>query len=184
MNDRIVNALVENYKQKGVSLHTLLDDAIFKSLPVERQIEAIQAYAGVLQKGAIAPSGGKLIAKSIVKGTLAGAWGSIPLMAALKAAGKGNQSIPAAMGLAIAGSLVGGTMGFMQARQDRKEFDETNRYLARIAGKNDYANPIAAMKVQRGQRVDENISKAVDPGVIGKLLTNSSNAILNYHKSR
>jgi hypothetical protein len=72
----IVNTLVEALKEKGLSTHDLLRDPLFLSLPLEKQVEVVQAYAGVLQQGGIQTSSSSILAKSVLKGTVAGLFAS------------------------------------------------------------------------------------------------------------
>jgi hypothetical protein len=166
MNDAIINALVESYKEKGVSLHAVLADPLFKTLPLGKQVEIVQRYSQVLQKGSVAPNTSRMIGKSILKGTMAGAFASLPL--ALGQVPRKGMAI--GLTAALGGAVLGGVLGRAQGKIELDRHNETNRYLSKI--KTDrVGSAVNAIQSARNERkVEDEINKAIDPGLVGRLV--------------
>lgn len=166
MNNDIVNSLVESYKEQGLSTHELLKDPVFTSLPIEKQIEAVQAYAGVLQVGGKNPSPGKLLAKSIVKGIMTGAATmALPLMALPK------LDPAKRLGTIIAGGIFGGGLGAISGGVDyshkKQEFDSTNKYLIHLQNNPNLDTAVRAISDKRRRELS-NAPKSI-MGILTKV---------------
>jgi hypothetical protein len=185
MNDQIIKTLVDDYSQKGVSMHELLGDPLFKELPLDKQVEAVQTYAKVIHQGSQAPSSFKLIAKSILRGIFGGALIAIPLALSKP---KIEQKIVYQIAGLGAGAVFGGMAGVLEARQQKRHHETLNKYLIRIKD-NDVDNAVKVLQTNSIRRPDGHsmIGKIVDPGPVGrpidygmKLLDLAWNKIDNY----
>lgn len=149
MNTEIVNAIVESYKQKGVSTHEILKDPLFLSLPLEKQVEAVQAYAGVLSAGSKRDSAGKILGKAILQGAATGAFLSVPFMA------KSQGGWPARLVIGGISALTGGLTvglpsGISLLKGEKERFEGTNKYLMKVLDKrHDVPNAVKVLDINR-----------------------------------
>lgn len=130
MNDQIIHSLVESYKEKGISTHNLLKDPLFLSLPVEKQVEAVQAYAGVLAQNSKIPTKSKVLTKAIISGATSGAIASVPFTL-----GYSNPQTRLALGIGstVLGGMIGGVSGLLMHKAEKDRFETTNKYLIRLS---------------------------------------------------
>jgi hypothetical protein len=155
MNQDIVNSLVQAYKNKGVPMQDLLNDPVFSSLPIEKQLDAVQAYAGVLLAGSQAPKAKSLIARSAGIGAMSGAFASLPiLLTSMKGpmAGVIAAKVGQMVGLSLAGAGIGSFAGYLDHLKNKKQFETTNRYLTRIKDTRGFDDSVALLSEKRRQR--------------------------------
>jgi hypothetical protein len=146
MNQDIVNSIVEGYKTKGVDMHTLLADPLFLSLPLDKQVEAVQIYAPMIANGSRTPGRSKIMAKAVLSGAGAGFFSSMPFMSKVKT--------PLMAGvLGAAGAILGGTVGAisgnMMYNSDRGRRETTNKYLIRLSKSPDVPTAVKVLDVNR-----------------------------------
>jgi hypothetical protein len=142
----IINTLVEALKQKGASTHDLLRDPLFLSLPLEKQVEVVQAYAGVLQQGGTRTPSSTILAKSMLKGMTAGIFASLPFVAQV------NQGMHKGMAVgigAVAGLGIGAVSGTLAARGEKERYETTNKYLIRLSHNPDIPNAVKVLDINR-----------------------------------
>jgi hypothetical protein len=142
----IVNTLVEALKEKGLSTHDLLRDPLFLSLPLEKQVEVVQAYAGVLQQGGRQTSSSSILAKSVLKGTVGGLFASLPFVTQF------SQTQPrlavAALGMTV-GAGIGAVSGVLGAKAEKQRFETTNKYLIRLSHNPEIPNAVKVLDINR-----------------------------------
>lgn len=51
MEQKLINALIASYKERGIDLYALVDDPLFVSLPLEKKVEMIKKYAQQIVDG-------------------------------------------------------------------------------------------------------------------------------------
>lgn len=146
MNNEIINTLVEVYKSKGASLHELLRDPIFLSLPVEKQVDVVNGYASVIAQGGKAPRGGRIMTRAILTGVAGGLFASVPFMS--------KYTVPetrAAIGLAggFFGGLAGAVSGVNLLRAEKDRFEKTNKYLIRLSHSPEVPNAVRVLDIHR-----------------------------------
>jgi hypothetical protein len=142
----IINTLVEALKEKGVSTHDLLRDPLFLSLPLEKQVEVVQAYAGVLQQGGKRTSSSSILAKSVLKGTVGGLLASIPFAAKFK---QNTPKFAMAGAGAFWGASIGAVSGYLGVRAEKERFETTNKYLLRLSHNPEIPNAVKVLDINR-----------------------------------
>ena len=146
MNDQILNSLVESYKEKGISTHELLRDPLFLNLPIEKQVEALQAYAGVLAQGSRIASPGKVLSRAVLSGAIAGVFAGLPL-----AMGYHSPRTRAALslGAGIIGAITGAVSVKLMHNSERNRFETTNKYLIQLAQRPDVPTAVKVLDANR-----------------------------------
>jgi hypothetical protein len=146
MNDQILNSIVESYKEKGISTHDLLKDPLFLSLPLERQVEAVQAYAGVLAQGSKIASPGRLLSKAVLSGTLTGVFAGLPFIVSHS---NPQTKLGIGIGAGILGAIAGGVSGALMHNSDKKRFETTNKYLVQLAQSPSIPTSVKVLDINR-----------------------------------
>jgi hypothetical protein len=155
MNQDIINSLVEAYKRKGIPMQELLTDPVFSSLPIEKQLDAVQAYAGVLQAGSQAPKARPLVARSAGIGAMSGAFAGLPI-AFLKLKLPLGNSIAAKVGqmagVSLVGAGFGALAGYLDHQKNKRNFETTNRYLTKIKDTGSFSDSVELLSDKRRQK--------------------------------
>lgn len=146
MDNQILYALVQNFKEKGVSMHELLRDPLFTSLPLDKQIDVVQAYGGVLLHGSSMPSQSKVLSKAVVSGAAAGLFAGLPFM--MKYTNPSTKGA-IAIGSVLTGALAGGVSGKLMYSNDKDRFEKTNKYLIRLSKEQDTPAAIKVLDINR-----------------------------------
>lgn len=155
MNQDIINSLVESYKRRGIPMQELLNDPVFAALPIQRQLDAVQAYAGALLAGSQAPRAKSLIARSAGIGAMSGAFASLPIMfTSMKGPMSGiiAAKVGQMVGLSLAGAGIGSFAGYLDHLKNKKQFETTNRYLTRIRDTGSFDDSVSLLSEKRKQK--------------------------------
>jgi len=133
----ITEVLIKYYKDRGVSLEKVIDDPVFKSLPVQQQIAALKQHAADMQEG-VKPNGvvsnSKTIALNVAKGIGAGAIG-VGLNLLRQDSSTWEDKIFHSLAALGVGGLAGAINGTLQAVKDNNRKETSNQYLKQIAQK-------------------------------------------------
>lgn len=128
MEDQILQKLVDMYHKDNLSLHKVLRDPVFKSLPLKKRVEFIQNNSGLIRQGTKLDSedAGDL---ARILGGLAFAGVSAAIRERAKNQGSvANAAIAASIGLGVGGALMESGKEFLAWKQKRN----SNKYLGKI----------------------------------------------------
>lgn len=147
LSDAIANQLVEIYKADGRSMQDIINDTVFKSLPIEQQVRVIEAKGPDISKGSKPPSLRNTILRSMGGGLIAGGLaGGAAVMAQGTLFGKTVMALPTIIG----STIVGGLAGAYKGKKNQENYDTTNRYLSRIgSSSNKLENTLRAILSKR-----------------------------------
>lgn len=126
--------LIKFYRDRGVSLEKVIDDPVFKSLPIQQQLAALKQHAedilaGVKPNGFVAKA--KTIGVNMAKGIGAGGVGA--MVSLLKNPGHTWEDRIFHAGAAVGiGAIAGAANGIRVALADDKLKNTTNKYLQRL----------------------------------------------------
>jgi hypothetical protein len=160
MNDKIVNALVEAYKQKDVSLEALINDPLFRAMPPERQVEAIQGYAGILSVGGKAPKAHKILARIAGQGAVYGAM-SFGLPASMSRLPLSEKFGLTGLG-AVIGMSLGGLSGAYEYYKDKKSFDQIQKGLKTVQRTGNMTDAVKVLTTRRQTAGNPYLGKILD----------------------
>lgn len=146
MNDQILNSLVESYKEKGVSTHQLLRDPLFLSLPLDKQVEAVQAYAGVLAQGSKLAPQGKVLSRAVLGGVTAGVFAGLPFSFGFRNL---QSRLAIGLGSGLLGGAIGAASGVIMHRAEKNRFETTNKYLAHLSENPDVRTSVKVLDANR-----------------------------------
>jgi len=132
-----VQTLIEFYREKGISLEEIIGDAVFKSLTLDQQVDALRTYASEIQSGMKAPSPIKTILGKAAVGAGLGAIATVL---------GGNPHIVTKVWNVGGGALLGATIGKLQSNQQQGHYESMNRYLSSLA--DDKSNAVKAISTQ------------------------------------
>lgn len=197
MNQDIVNSIVEGYKEKHrsqkVSMHELLRDPLFLSLPLDKQVEAVQMYSNVIVNTP-PPSLSRIMTKSIISGAGAGLFASFPVVASMKR--PIYKATVAATGAGL-GAMMGAVSGKLMHSGDKARYENTNKYLIHLtkSDKPDIPNSVKVLDINRKyepRTITSIVSKMISPErelinrVVGPTLKVNSHKLespVPYHDS-
>lgn len=128
-----VELLIKFYKERGISLEKVIDDPIFKGLPVEKQVAALKQHAAAIQNGMKPTNSTKTIFKSVGTGILGGLTATTMALAAKGSSDPMDKIFGRIAGIGL-GGIVGGIAGATKAISDRNLQNSTNKYLGLLAG--------------------------------------------------
>ena len=155
--DQLIKSLIETYASKGIDVRRALDNPLFKDLPLDRKVAAIEAYKNEL----IAPAKYKFgtIAGTVAGGAIAG------IIATAVSHGITHQTLPGlSPGSALMGGLLGGALGIAPgsawANKDYKHSKVTADYIS----DNKYLHALASRGFgDPGTKPENKILDAISP---------------------
>ena len=116
LEDRLLNALVEKHRTKGVNYQKILDNTLFKQLPLHKKVEFIERSGSVIGNNpSFNPS---VIGRGVLGGAVAGAMGTMTYAAA-HGGFTPDKVIPGLVIGAVSGATLGGIGGAIRAIIDR-----------------------------------------------------------------
>ena len=144
MNNEIA-ALIRAYQSRGISTHAVIEDPLFQSLPMDKQVAVIKAYGDILAKGGIAPSIKGSIIRTLLKMASAGLVVGLPFAAAMPDKTKAGVAVVST--ILTAGILGAGDETLSYRDRKRKYEDVSSKLKAAEGGSIDQA--ISAIMAQR-----------------------------------
>ena len=135
LEDRLLLALIDRYKDKGINLQKILDNQLFQQLPLNQKLEYIEKYKNQLSDN-VHPRI-KPIIQSMALGALTGISG-LGLRAATGGTSFSNQHYMAAAGVgAVLGSLLTGAAVMKDREKDLSTRDDilNNKYLSALVNR-------------------------------------------------
>jgi hypothetical protein len=144
--------LLKFYRDRGISLEKVIDDPVFRSLPVQQQLAALRQNAENILAG-VKPNGAAVKAKTIgvnmAKGIGAGAIGA--MVSLLKNPDHTWEDRIFHAGAAVGiGAIAGAANGIRLTLADDRLKNTTNRYLQRLNEKGTTDEPAVELLSTRG----------------------------------
>jgi hypothetical protein len=130
MQDRLLEALVNQYKAKGKNLQGILDNQLFQQLPLDKKVAFIEQAGGPISS---APTSSYSTAgKGAIGGAIAGIMGG-----AMHRFGNSSVSPYTAVGAMIAGAALGALGGGLAGTIRSIIDNERNKKISTLAGNRD-----------------------------------------------
>lgn len=109
MDEKIINVLLEQYKERGLDLYALLDDSFFKGLPLDKKVDLIKKYASHISSGTSKTLSKKDIRGLVIDAALSGLVSGALAAQGVSAAGHYFNKTMTPIGT-VAGAIALGTL--------------------------------------------------------------------------
>lgn len=186
-DDQIVAALITSYKNRGVDMSHLLTDPVFRSLPVQSQIQALQSHASELEAGISSGLNREDVGHTVAQGLSTGLKGALlgGSLGTLIAASRPGNLTPV-KGALIGAGMLGGLGALMSGFHTEGRVRDRREVKNALKGLSEASSPVPSVTLLSGahaQQESKNLKQEILNRIAGDLHQSAQGVLPGYFET-